>query len=44
MFENGPGIQLETLSRILSRFQRDGLVDRRGKDIRILDHDGLVRV
>jgi CRP/FNR family transcriptional regulator len=38
------GIKLETVSRMLSRFQRDGLVDIRGKDIRILDHEGLVRV
>ncbi|MGE8509845.1 MAG: fumarate/nitrate reduction transcriptional regulator Fnr [Paraburkholderia terricola] len=38
------GIKLETVSRMLSRFQRDGLVDIRGKDIRIVDHAGLVRV
>jgi CRP/FNR family transcriptional regulator len=38
------GIKLETVSRMLSRFQRDGLVHIRGKDIRILDHEGLVRV
>lgn len=35
------GIKLETVSRMLSRFQRDGLLDTHGKDIRILDHDGL---
>lgn len=38
------GIKLETVSRMLSKFQRDGLLDTRGKDIRILDHEGLVRV
>ncbi|CAB3800335.1 fumarate/nitrate reduction transcriptional regulator Fnr [Paraburkholderia caffeinilytica] len=38
------GIKLETVSRMLSRFQRDGLLDTHGKDIRILDHDGLARV
>jgi CRP/FNR family transcriptional regulator len=38
------GIKLETVSRMLSRFQRDGLLDTRGKDIRILDHEGLMRV
>jgi CRP/FNR family transcriptional regulator len=38
------GIKLETVSRMLSKFQRDGLVDTHGKDIRILDHEGLVRV
>jgi CRP/FNR family transcriptional regulator len=38
------GIKLETVSRMLSRFQRDRLVDIRGKDIRILDHEGLVSV
>ncbi|ALE58975.1 fumarate/nitrate reduction transcriptional regulator Fnr [Paraburkholderia sp. RL17-368-BIF-A] len=38
------GIKLETVSRMLSRFQRDGLLDAHGKDIRILDHDGLIRV
>ncbi|WP_168790211.1 fumarate/nitrate reduction transcriptional regulator Fnr [Paraburkholderia aromaticivorans] len=38
------GIKLETVSRMLSKFQRDGLLDARGKDIRILDHEGLVRI
>lgn len=38
------GIKLETVSRMLSKFQRDGLVDTHGKDIRILDHESLVRV
>ncbi|MGY6123530.1 fumarate/nitrate reduction transcriptional regulator Fnr (plasmid) [Paraburkholderia strydomiana] len=38
------GIKLETVSRMLSKFQRDRLLDARGKDIRILDHEALVRV
>ncbi|MFL9893195.1 helix-turn-helix domain-containing protein [Paraburkholderia sp. RL17-383-BIF-A] len=38
------GIKLETVSRMLSKFQRDGLLDAHGKNIRILDHEGLVRV
>jgi CRP/FNR family transcriptional regulator len=37
------GIKLETVSRMRSKFQRDGLLDARGKDIRILDHEALVR-
>jgi len=31
------GIKLETVSRSLSRFQKDGLIEVNGKDIRILD-------
>ena len=38
------GIKLETVSRMLSRFQRDGLLDTHGKNVRILDHNGLMRV
>ncbi|SDG09969.1 fumarate/nitrate reduction transcriptional regulator Fnr [Paraburkholderia phenazinium] len=38
------GMKLETVSRMLSKFQRDGLVDTRGKNIRILDLEGLARV
>jgi CRP/FNR family transcriptional regulator len=38
------GMKLETVSRMFSRFQRDGLVDTHGKQIRILDLDGLSRV
>ena len=38
------GIKLETVSRMLSKFQNDGLVDTHGKEIRILDHESLVRV
>lgn len=35
------GMKLETVSRMLSKFQRDKLIDPRGKQIRILDPDGL---
>jgi CRP/FNR family transcriptional regulator len=35
------GVTLETVSRTLSRFQKRGLIDARGKLIRIRDFDGL---
>jgi CRP/FNR family transcriptional regulator len=38
------GMKLETVSRMFSRFQKDGLVDTHGKQIRILDMEGLARV
>jgi CRP/FNR family transcriptional regulator, anaerobic regulatory protein len=38
------GMKLETVSRMFSKFQRDGLVDAQGKQIHILDIDGLKRV
>ncbi|WP_243751417.1 fumarate/nitrate reduction transcriptional regulator Fnr [Paraburkholderia sp. BL10I2N1] len=38
------GMKLETVSRMFSKFQREGLVDARGKQIRILNPDGLERV
>jgi CRP/FNR family transcriptional regulator len=38
------GMKLETVSRMFSKFQRDKLVDARGKQIRILDPDGLAQV
>jgi CRP/FNR family transcriptional regulator len=38
------GMKLETVSRMFSKFQRDGLVDTCGKQIRIVDLDGLARV
>jgi CRP/FNR family transcriptional regulator len=38
------GMKLETVSRMFSKFQRDGLVDACGKQIRIVDLDGLARV
>jgi CRP/FNR family transcriptional regulator len=37
-------MKLETVSRMFSKFQLDGLVDTHGKTIRILDLDGLSRV
>ena len=38
------GMKLETVSRMLSKFQKDGLLDTHGKQIRILDMEGLSRV
>ncbi|MFM0514081.1 helix-turn-helix domain-containing protein [Paraburkholderia sp. RL17-373-BIF-A] len=38
------GMKLETVSRMFSKFQKDGLVDTHGKQIRILDMEGLARV
>jgi CRP/FNR family transcriptional regulator len=38
------GMKLETVSRMFSRFQREGVVDARGKQIRILDPEGLERL
>lgn len=38
------GMKLETVSRMFSKFQHDGLVDARGKQIRIIDLDELARV
>ena len=38
------GLKLETVSRMLSKFQKDGLLDTHGKQIRILDMEGLARV
>jgi len=38
------GITLETVSRILSRFQKRGLIDAQGKLIRICDIEGLQTV
>jgi CRP/FNR family transcriptional regulator, anaerobic regulatory protein len=38
------GITLETVSRILSRFQKRGLIDAQGKLIKIVDIDGLQTV
>lgn len=38
------GMKLETVSRMLSRFQDDKLIEVRGKSIRILDAEGLQRV
>jgi CRP/FNR family transcriptional regulator len=38
------GMKLETVSRMFSKFQRDGLLQTRGKQIRIVDLDALARV
>ncbi|PMS14717.1 Crp/Fnr family transcriptional regulator [Trinickia dabaoshanensis] len=38
------GMKLETVSRMFSKFQRDGLVQSHGKRIRIVDLDELSRV
>ncbi|WP_156441102.1 fumarate/nitrate reduction transcriptional regulator Fnr [Burkholderia sp. ABCPW 14] len=38
------GMKLETVSRMLSKFQRDKLISPRGKQIRIIDPVGLARV
>ena len=38
------GLKLETVSRVLSRFKRQGLITVNGKDIRILDFAGLNKV
>jgi CRP/FNR family transcriptional regulator len=38
------GMKLETVSRMFSKFQRDGLVQTKGKHIRIIDVDALARV
>jgi CRP/FNR family transcriptional regulator len=38
------GMKLETVSRMFSRAQRPRLVDTRGKQIRIVDPEGLARV
>ncbi len=35
------GLTLETVSRTLSKFQRDGLLELQKKDVRILDIEGL---
>jgi len=38
------GLKLETVSRTLSRFQKQGLIKVRGKEVDILDLDGLSEV
>ena len=38
------GLKLETVSRAFSRFQEDGLLDVKQRDIRVLDADGLRRL
>ncbi|VWB95348.1 Crp/Fnr family transcriptional regulator [Burkholderia lata] len=38
------GMKLETVSRMLSKFQQKGLVAAQGKQIRIVDSEGLARL
>jgi len=38
------GLKLETVSRLFSQFQSDGLIDVQQKHVRILDTTGLERV
>jgi CRP/FNR family transcriptional regulator len=38
------GLKLETISRVLSRFQQEGLIEVRNKYLKILDADALRRV
>ncbi|WP_321850547.1 fumarate/nitrate reduction transcriptional regulator Fnr [Burkholderia diffusa] len=38
------GMKLETVSRMLSKFQQKGLVAAQGKQIRIADSEGLARI
>jgi len=35
------GMKLETVSRMFSKFQREGLISVQGKQIRFLDLEGL---
>jgi CRP/FNR family transcriptional regulator len=38
------GLKLETVSRTFSRFQAEGILEVKQRDIRIVDHDGLQRL
>jgi CRP/FNR family transcriptional regulator len=38
------GLKLETVSRMFSKLQKAGVVDTHGKEIRILDHEGLAKL
>jgi CRP/FNR family transcriptional regulator len=38
------GLKIETVSRMFSKLQKAGIVDARGKEIRILDHEKLARL
>ncbi|SAL65004.1 Crp/FNR family transcriptional regulator [Caballeronia cordobensis] len=38
------GLKLETVSRMLSKFARDGLIQARAKKVRIVDREGLEKV
>jgi CRP/FNR family transcriptional regulator, anaerobic regulatory protein len=38
------GLTLETVSRQLSRFQRDGLLQVEGRTVKVLDRDAVTRL
>jgi CRP/FNR family transcriptional regulator len=38
------GLKLETVSRTFSRFQDEGILEVKQRDIRVLDHDALKRL
>ena len=38
------GLKLETVSRLFSQFQKDGLIDVEQKHVRIVDADGLAKI
>jgi CRP/FNR family transcriptional regulator len=38
------GLKLETVSRLFSKFQEDGLIEVQQKHVRILDADGLEKL
>jgi CRP-like cAMP-binding protein len=38
------GLKLETVSRTFSKFQDEGILEVKQRDIRILDHDALKRL
>jgi CRP/FNR family transcriptional regulator len=38
------GMKLETVSRMFSKFQRDGIVDTHGKEVRIVDLARLAQI
>ncbi|WP_155837030.1 helix-turn-helix domain-containing protein [Paraburkholderia mimosarum] len=39
--QRGGWLGLETASRLLSRLRKDGMIRAPGKQVQILDHDGL---
>jgi CRP/FNR family transcriptional regulator len=38
------GLKLETVSRLFSLFQKEGLIEVQQKHVRILDSDGLQKI
>jgi CRP/FNR family transcriptional regulator len=38
------GLKLETVSRTFSKFQDEGILEVKQRDIRILDHEALKRL